>query len=268
MHGKRGLKKNTKKAIKLFERAAELGNQKAQSKLACNYLYGISVPKCLSKARYYAEKAAEQGENTAQYLLAELIEDDNNREEELFQLRTLAEFQGLGPNRYSLGMYYTRRYQSIKRGDEGWMRNLLLSVYWFGKSAEVKEKEEYYAKYAKGCRPLTLMSLHLDEAMRVWHPRPNKCYDPLPGYSHIPFCTWALAKRSNTELSNRWNRLCANCGTSREKDTLKACARCKAFYYCCKKCQVEHWKAGHKVDCKVGGHWIEQFFPEIRNGHE
>jgi hypothetical protein len=25
---------------------------------------------------------------------------------------------------------------------------------------------------------------------------------------------------------------------------------------------VEHWKAGHKVDCNKG-HWIEEFFPDI-----
>jgi hypothetical protein len=31
---------------------------------------------------------------------------------------------------------------------------------------------------------------------------------------------------------------------------------------------VAHWKAGHKVDCKVGGHWIEKYFPDIRNAHD
>ena len=40
---------------------------------------------------------------------------------------------------------------------------------------------------------------------------------------------------------------CANnCGRAEQ---LKACVRCKAVWYCGKDCQVEHWKAGHKIDC-------------------
>jgi hypothetical protein len=63
-------------------------------------------------------------------------------------------------------MYYAEKCpRFIKRGDEDEMRNLLLSVYWFGKAAEMEE-EQQDAKKA-----LALMALHLDEAMRVWHPR-------------------------------------------------------------------------------------------------
>jgi hypothetical protein len=76
-------------------------------------------------------------------------------------------------------MYYAEKCpRFIKRGDEDGMRNL---VYWFGKAAEMEEEQD--AKKA-----LALMALHLDEAMRVCHAQPIKCYDPLPGYSHIPFC--------------------------------------------------------------------------------
>jgi hypothetical protein len=50
-----------------------------------------------------------------------------------------------------------------------------------------------------------------------------------------------------------------------EKEQLKVCSCCKAFYYCSLKSQVEQWKAGHHVDCKVSGHWIvEEVFPDIR----
>ena len=31
---------------------------------------------------------------------------------------------------------------------------------------------------------------------------------------------------------------------------LKECSRCQSVRYCCKNCQVSHWKNGHKKDCK------------------
>ena len=95
----------------------------------------------------------------------------------------------------------------------------------------------------------------------------NRWLWSLPGYSHIPFCTWALAKGGSYSKQNRWSNpwksQCANCNKASQEDKqFKACARCKAFHYCSKKCQVKHWKDGHKVDCK--GHWIEEFFPNLR----
>jgi hypothetical protein len=262
--GTDGLKKNTNKALILYQRSAELGNRRSQDMMAQFHFYGLSVPKCLQKARYYAEKAANQGEVTSQYILAEMIkaspDNTNTSEEEVFRLYTLAAFQGSMKGRFALGMHYLYMYDLMTRGNEDWRRNLLLNIYWFGKTAEVESKSP------EGCKSLPLMALQLDEAMKVWHPGCHS--DPLPGYSHIPFITWALneggekADRMMTRpFDYVWKRECASCG-SLDKEQLKACARCKAFHYCSKKCQVEHWKAGHKVDCK--GHWIEKYFPAIR----
>ena len=55
--GTNGLKKNTKKGIKLLERTAELGDKASQAILASYYINGHLSPKGLVKARYYAEKA-------------------------------------------------------------------------------------------------------------------------------------------------------------------------------------------------------------------
>jgi hypothetical protein len=41
---------------------------------------------------------------------------------------------------------------------------------------------------------------------------------------------------------------CANCGELFPK--LKLCTRCRSVSYCCKDCQVAHWKAGHKRECQ------------------
>ena len=271
MNGTSGLKKDIKEAVKLYKRAADLGNAEAQDYVAFHYFnsYGDSgSTKCFEKARYYAEKAAHQGALNSYYLLAKiLMKSDCNLDQEVFRLLTLAAFQGHQNARSDLARGYERMFQYFSTGrDEAWKRNLLRSLYWWGKCAEVEEKEP------EGCTSLPNMVLHLDLAMRsLWHPRndDDNCV-PLPGYSHVPFCTWALAKGGqNTPLIfskppfDCWKNRCANCDRMSEgKQNFKACARCKAFHYCSKKCQVQHWKAGHKVDCK--GHWIEEFFSDIR----
>jgi hypothetical protein len=269
MNGTGGLKKDIKKAMKLYKKAADLGNADAQDQLAIHY--SKPTTKSLEKSRYYAEKAAHEGAVNSQYILAGLlINSDWNHKEEAFRLMTLAAFQGHQQARCALAFYYEQVFQHMSSvRDEAWRKNLLLSVYWYGKGAEVETQNP------KGHKSLPNMVLHLDLAMRsLWHPRDDGNRDPLPGYSHVSFCTWALAKAGKqTPLIvskspfDCWKYRCANCNMmSEEKDQFKACARCKAFHYCSKKCQVEHWKAGHKVDCKV--HWIEEFFPDIRKRHE
>ena len=279
MHGTNGLRKNIKKAVKLYKRAADLGNTDAQDELAVCYFFGYGdsgyggsiITRCLEKAKYYAEKAAYQGAINSQNILAHLLREseDCNRDEKAFQLLTLAAFQGCLQSGRLLGYRYEERFRRMTTagapvGNKEWRKNLLLSLYWYGKSAEVEKKN------SKECKSLPNMVVYLDLAMReLWHRRDDGYHASLPGYSHIPFCTWALAKgvKQTTVISTsdlgRWKNRCANCKHVSEKnDQFKSCARCKAFHYCSKKCQVEHWKAGHKVDCK--GHWIEEFFPDLR----
>jgi hypothetical protein len=281
LNGTNGVRQNAKKAMKLMKRAAEMCDASAQDVLATAYYFGYyspDIPKCLEKARYYAEKGADQGAATSQCILANMILDSpdfnlDEDDEKVFKLLTLAAYQGFYTARLSLGDFYDLKSKRMKRGSVDWRKNILLSLYWFGKSAELAEGKD---PRQGGGRALALFALRLDLIMRsVWHPRPVYNHDFPPGYSHIPLYTWALAKggQHTAELTSREASFdnhsrkngCANCGiASQEDEQFKQCARCKAFHYCSKKCQVEHWKAGHKVDCK--GHWIEEFFPEIRKG--
>jgi hypothetical protein len=286
MDGKtHGLKKNIKKAIKLYDRAADCGNPGAKEELSKIYLSKFfDAPKSLDKARHHAEMAANQGNPRAQYVLACLLlefKQCNKNMDESFRLLTLAAFQGCLLARIDLGAIYEKRFEVMVTTKtavgEDWRKNLLLSLFWYGKGSEVEEKDD---SRPGGCNPLGGMAFHLNLAMLLlWHPRDCSNIHPLPGYSHVPFYTWAIAKggQHTTNISfprsprlmhnNAWESACANCGTkSREKEQFKACARCRAFHYCSKKCQVQHWKAGHKIDCK--GHWIEEFFPNIRNAQK
>jgi hypothetical protein len=53
---------------------------------------------------------------------------------------------------------------------------------------------------------------------------------------------------SNGSSEAKPSRACAQCGELFPK--LLRCTRCKAVSYCTKECQVAHWKAGHKKECK------------------
>jgi hypothetical protein len=264
LDGTNGLKKNIKKGLKFFERAAELGDADAQGGLADIYYNGNIVPESFEKAIYYAEKGADQGVLTSQCLLADMImhsPDFNSVEgnEKVLKLLTLASYQGCHHSRGGLGSYYSRMAYKFNIGEEGWKKNTLLSVYWFGKAGEAVQ-----VKDPLGCEAMACMADCFNEAMdHIWYPRE----DATRGYSDVPFFTWVLAKggqyTAEMEWSKPWKSQCANCNKVSQEDTqLKACARCKACHYCSKKCQVEHWKDGHKVDCK--GHWIEEFFPDLR----
>ena len=42
---------------------------------------------------------------------------------------------------------------------------------------------------------------------------------------------------------------CANCRKEEGCSSFIRCSRCLGAWYCGKECQVQHWKAGHKIDC-------------------
>ena len=268
--GTSGMPFNITKSITLLNKAAEWGDARAQTALANIFYQGIGniLPRP-STSQKWAERGVEQGEENAQALLAVIVAPhDADRE---YDLNSLAAFQGNFQGRFNLGNIY---YQRGKREEENCgdkdsiLQNYLLSMYWFGKAAEIEHE------YKGTCQALVqvVQILHV-KVMSEWHESIIINVEPLPGYSHVPFCVWALRKAgtcypvANTALKSYfdvWNMICANCG-SRARDQLKVCARCKALSYCSKECQVAHWKKGHKVDCKK--HWVESFFPNIRTPH-
>ena len=272
--GAQTLPKDVNKAVKLFTRAAELGDVDAEDQLAkLAFTENIYPNNFYEKATYYSKKGVARGLPNSQYIQAYF----NENVEENYRLYTLSAFQGTPHARLSLGDHYIKKL--TPRSDEEERKKLIfLAVYWYGKAAEVEFKS------SRGSDSLGKFATHLDAAIRLfWHPREKGVRDTLPGCSHVPLCTWALSNRlkhpvydsytdTNTFIYSlisplalqSWKGVCANCKKlSQTEGKFKACARCKAFHYCSKKCQVEHWKNGHKVDCNKA-HWIEEFFPELR----
>ena len=142
-------------------------------------------------------------------------------------------------------------------GGRGWMKDLPLALYWYSKAAEVDKTVERMNS------PSFKTPRFFNEIMTtLWHPRrktDTDCLaDLLSSHSHIPLCT-RIAANGLESFNNLWDNCCAICGC-REKAKLQTCVRCKSFYYCSKKFQVEHWKLGHKLECKAGCFWLESFF--------
>ena len=64
-----GVERNLDKAKYWWEKAAEQGDSDAQVSLGSMYLYGEGVEQDLEKARYWIEKSVEQGNSNAQCIL-------------------------------------------------------------------------------------------------------------------------------------------------------------------------------------------------------
>jgi hypothetical protein len=55
--------------------------------------------------------------------------------------------------------------------------------------------------------------------------------------------------KSISDVEEHAKSHCANCRKEAGCSSFKRCMRCLGAWYCGKECQVQHWKAGHKIDC-------------------
>jgi TPR repeat protein len=63
--GRKGKPVNEQMAIRLYIQAADMGDMKAQRWMGWRYRQGRGVPKNESNARYYFQRAANQGDKAA-----------------------------------------------------------------------------------------------------------------------------------------------------------------------------------------------------------
>ena len=282
VHMSRDLKQKGKfrKALDCIRKAADLGNGIAYAILAPVYYFGghdgFKGEQSLEKAKEMAQKGADKGNAFCNYFLAQIRFDEDGDQSEYIRLLSIAAYQGNPEGMRGLALHYMTEAQSEKC--------MMRATYWSGTLLSTQFGDKYgfgedWNVMVQDCRKMFVFLV--ENSMRDWHKRSYFDIEPLPGCSHIPFCDWIRREirdhekrhSSNNAMTgdhhlfftmNRtaWTEICAYCG-NREKKKLKKCARCKSFCYCSRECQIKHWKAGHKVDCK--GHWIEEFFPDIRN---
>ena len=280
-----GKKRSLEKALESYQKSADLGHKRAEAKIAliCHYgdCDGMPAPKSPEKAMEMAQRAAEQGQSTAQLLLGTMLRQNDsgmNTAIEAHRLVALSAYQGATHGMLELEKIYYQQYQNpfrepIKSIQGSRRECLLLSLYWAGRACN-RKGDELTPEAFMQLKMKFITHFHTTMGM-YWHKRPSFSFDTNTGYSHIPFLTsirkgCVSANTKNAfQIDDVWKHICANCGkqgmtlTGDKECVLKQCARCKSFSYCSKECQVKHWKAGHKVDCK-GRHWIESYFPNLR----
>jgi TPR repeat protein len=279
--GTGGKKRNLKKALKYYKEAVEKGNEGAQSKMAliCHLgaFHEMPMPKSPEKAMDMAQRAADQGNPKAQTLLGKVLtqyDSGMKATTEAHRLYALSAYQGDITGMMELEQFYFNQFKNIIRKGSTFIQEsreyLLLSLYWTGRLCNKKGGDDMILDGLMLFMVNFLSRFQI--AMKMfWHMRPCIELEPLTGYSHIPFLT-SIRKVCQVFPSNKstlqvdiWKHICANCGKQGDEEcTLKQCAKCKAFSFCSKDCQVKHWKAGHKTECKGHHHWIESYFPNIR----
>ena len=237
------------KAVDMLRKSAEGGYPEAQAKLGFFYQSGAGgfVPKSKQIVLEWFEKAASSGHIMAHYNLAHLYTE----EDKVLDMLTFAAHHDVVEAQVMIGLDYMGGSQP---GSElGLPMSLERAKYWLQKTvhedAQVLRQLRctgVYSKYA-----LTLLGLlqqnldgHVDVAgesrvpeILYWH---EKAVD-------VGNCT-----QQDLEMANMMHSLgkqqCALC-KRRSKD-LKRCKKYKWASYCGRECQLNHWKEGHKAECK------------------
>ncbi|UYN95460.1 MAG: SEL1-like repeat protein [Enhydrobacter sp.] len=108
--GLAGIPRNDQRAAELFELAANAGHRRAQVNIGILYLRGQGVPRDLVQARAWLEKAATDGDPTAQYALGRAMEEsqgaaaaDSIRATDLYR-RAAEQGHALAALRYALAL--------------------------------------------------------------------------------------------------------------------------------------------------------------------
>jgi tetratricopeptide (TPR) repeat protein len=63
------------------------------------------------------------------------------------------------------------------------------------------------------------------------------------------YCSAACRSKDTEHTRQCVHKRCAGCG--KEAEGMQWCSACNKPRYCSKKCQLAHWKAGHKVECRA-----------------
>ncbi len=203
---------------------------------------------------YYLKEAADVGHQIAQHLLGAAYNKQKDDEGHI-HYTTLAASQGDLIACGVLGHLFMAGGCSLTE-------SLILAKHYYGKSLKDTEKLE-----DSECQGYTY-----GFSIALFH----LCFEryegigEIPGHSPIPkslfWARKAIGVSSNlvhassvtvanaaidfiSSLENQAKGHCANCRQEEGCSSFMRCARCLGAWYCGKECQVQHWKAGHNIDC-------------------
>jgi TPR repeat protein len=277
----RSVPPSDKEAIKWFQKAADQGHVDAQFNLGVMYEKGRSVPQSYEKAAQWLKKASDQGYAAAQYNLGCMCEQGRGvpqSDKEAVKWWQKAANQGYVRANCNLGFMYrngqgvtqnfneaVKRYRKAADQGDAEAQSSLGFMFVAGRGVPRSDKEgfKWYQKAADqgntggAQRSLGFMykqgkGVHQSdkEACKWW----RKAAEQGDDQAKKTLEQFRLKHQQNTFVAAPIlpspPALCEWCGIN--APNLKACSRCKAKFYCSKKCQVDHWKEGHKDDCTAG----------------
>lgn len=117
---------NYQVAFPAMKKLAEIGNRAAQHYTAKMYQEGLGTSKNLTQAKFWFNKAAENGYADSQYSLAFIYIGEQNFKQAAYWMAKAAE-QKHAEAQYTLGLFYMN-------GD-GVAKNMKKAVYWWEKAA-------------------------------------------------------------------------------------------------------------------------------------
>ncbi len=236
-----GLSLDKKKGWKLIEKAADQGDSDALFLMSKEY-----VDEELNNPNNYLKQAADLGQLDAQFDLANFYRKNSEPEKYLHYL-TLAANQGHFKSCGTFGgllVYSKDLKQYLKCGPK---QCLILAKHYAGKD---DLKESVFSAY-NFCFATYLLAKERYEGIIE-----------IPGHSPIPMLLfWGRRALEGTvpmkedimklisNVEDKAKSHCANCRTEAGSSSFQRCVRCLGAWYCGKECQVQHWKAGHKIDC-------------------
>ena len=245
LRGLHGFALDKQKGLQFIKQAADQRWPDALFEMAMEYRVE-TLERDESKYMYYLKEAANLGHPDAQRMLGayDRQKDDNIM---LLHYITLAASQGNSTACGILGHYFS----SAEWCPCGLTKSLILAKHYSKMSLEEDEDGHPLPAFNLSLALYRLGLQRYEEIMEI------------PGHSPIPKALFWARKGLEDEtfplrdnltfilsaMENEVKNHCANCRKKTECSSLKRCIRCLGAWYCGKDCQVQHWKAGHKIDC-------------------
>jgi len=213
------------------------GKAWAQSSLASQYQYGEGVPQCYEEAIEYYNMAIKQGCPNAMYCLATMYDHGEGVAQSFdtaAELYALAANQGHARAQYNLGVAYENG-EGVAQSHSKAIELYTLAATQGHAGAQYNLGVHYYQGNGVA---------QSNDMARKW---------------------WLKAALQEHEKAIKWLKnldeaegkttptlpCCAACGTPKTtKRPFKLCSQCHTTHYCNRECQMNHWRAGHKRECK------------------
>jgi TPR repeat protein len=213
------------------------GKAWAETTLAHKYAFGVGVPQSYEEAIRYLNMAIKQGDPNAMFGLACMCEHGQGVAQSFkiaAELYASAAVQGHASAQYNLGNYYEQG-KGVAQSYEKAFELYTLAA----KQGQVNAQSNLGALYYEGNGVAQSNAMARKWWLKAALQENEEAIQNLKGIDQQEGKTTPTLP------------CCATCGTPKTtRRPLNACSQCHTTNYCNRDCQMNHWRAGHKRECK------------------